>query len=40
VVFGAIRMRQRPSVESRNPYVWIPRTSFLVGRIFRRSGRD
>jgi MFS family permease len=40
VVFGAIRMRQRPSVESRNPYVWIPRTSFLVGRIFRRTGKD
>ncbi|WP_439137801.1 MFS transporter [Roseicyclus sp.] len=36
LVFGMIRMRRRPSAKQRNPYVWIPRTSFLVGRIFRR----
>jgi len=36
LVFGAIRMRRRPAAQTRNPYVWIPRTSFLVGRIFRR----
>jgi MFS family permease len=36
LVFGLVRMRQRPAAGRRNPYVWVPRTSFLVGRIFRR----
>jgi MFS family permease len=36
VIFGLFRMRRRPAAGMRNPYVWIPRTSFLVGRIFRR----
>ncbi|MBF9061202.1 MFS transporter [Rhodobacterales bacterium HKCCSP123] len=36
LIFGLIRMRRRPASDMRNPYVWIPRTSFLVGRIFRR----
>jgi len=36
LIFGLIRMRGRPATETRRPYVWIPRTSFLVGRIFRR----
>jgi hypothetical protein len=36
LIFGLIRMRRRPAADKRNPYVWIPRTSFLVGRIFRR----
>ncbi len=40
VVFGIIRMRRRPAAGARAPYVWIPRTSFLVGRIFRRNGQD
>lgn len=38
VIFGIIRMRRRASAQTRQPYVWIPRTSFLVGRIFRRTG--
>ncbi len=37
VVFGVWRMRRRAASEDRRPYVWIPRTSFLVGRIFRRN---
>jgi len=37
VVFGLWRMRRRAPSARRNPYVWIPRTSFLVGRLFRRS---
>ena len=37
LIFGLIRMRRRPAAGTRNPYVWIPRTSFLVGRIFRRT---
>ncbi|MBO6603197.1 MULTISPECIES: MFS transporter [Paracoccaceae] len=36
VVFGLIRMRRRTGAETRKPYVWIPRTSFQVGRLFRR----
>ena len=36
LIFGLIRMRHRPPADQRGPYVWIPRTSFLVGRIFRR----
>lgn len=36
LIFGIVRMGRRPSATQRNPYVWIPRTSFLVGRIFRR----
>ena len=36
VIFGLIRMRRRPVSGTKGPYVWIPRTSFLVGRIFRR----
>ena len=38
VIFGLIRMGRRASTGARNPYVWIPRTSFQVGRIFRRNG--
>jgi len=36
LVFGLIRMTRRAPSETRNPYVWIPRTSFQVGRLFRR----
>ena len=36
LIFGFFRMGRRPSAAQRNPYVWIPGTSFLVGRIFRR----
>ena len=35
VVFGLIRMRRRGTSGTRTRYVWIPRTSFSVGRIFR-----
>lgn len=36
VVFGIMRMNVRPTVEKRTPYVYSPRTSFMVGRLFRR----
>ncbi|WP_424984638.1 MFS transporter [Microbulbifer sp. S227A] len=36
VVFGIARMRMRPTSETRTPYVYTPRTSFTVGRLFRR----
>jgi MFS family permease len=37
VGFGLIRMRRRASATARTRYVWIPRTSFSVGRLFRRT---
>ena len=37
VGFGLIRMRRRASATARTRYVWIPRTSFNVGRLFRRN---
>ncbi|MEO9780053.1 MAG: MFS transporter [Sedimentitalea sp.] len=36
VVFGLTRMRMRPTSETKTPYVYMPRTSFTVGRLFRR----
>ena len=36
VVFGLIRMRARPS-QAKTPYVYAPRTSFLIGRLMRPS---
>ncbi|WP_137699454.1 MFS transporter [Marimonas lutisalis] len=37
VVFGLTRMRVRAAPETRTAYVWAPRTSFLVGRLFGKS---
>jgi len=36
VGFGLIRMQRRATATTRTRYVWIPRTSFNVGRLFRR----
>ncbi len=36
VIFGIIRMRVRPT-QSKTPYVYAPRTSFLIGRLMRSS---
>ncbi len=36
LIYGLYRMGRRAASETRNPYVWIPRTSFQVGRMFRR----
>jgi MFS family permease len=36
VVFGLIRMRARPARDRRTPYVYTPRTSFIVGRLLGR----
>ena len=33
VVFGLLRMRARDTVEERTPYVYAPRTSFVIGRL-------
>ena len=36
VIFGVARMRVRPTVTERTPYVYMPRTSFLIGRLLKR----
>lgn len=37
VVFGLVRMRARPTMEDKTPYVYAPRTSFTIGRLMKRS---
>lgn len=37
IVFGLTRMRSRAAPERRTPYVWSPRTTFLIGRLFGKS---
>lgn len=39
VAFGLFRMRARPAPEDRTRYTYVPRTSFLIGRLLRR-GKD
>ncbi len=36
IVFGLTRMTARPTRERRTPYVYSPRTSFLIGRLMAR----
>ena len=36
IVFGVIRMQVGRTPERRTPYVYTPRTSFLIGRLLRR----
>ena len=46
VLFGLARMQIRPARGPRTPYIWTPRTSFLIGRLTkpsrdrRRAARD
>lgn len=40
VVFGLWRMRARPAPGARTPYTYVPRTSYLVGRLLRRRGDE
>ena len=37
VVFGLARMRVREAPEDKTPYVYAPRTTFLIGRLLSRS---
>lgn len=39
VVFGILRMRVRPTEDERTRYIWLPRTSFTIGRLTGRSQR-
>ena len=36
VIFGVARMKVRPTVSERTPYIYMPRTSFLIGRLLKR----
>ncbi len=36
IIFGLIRARARPAPDTRTPYTYEPRTSFLIGRLLRR----
>ena len=36
-IFGLFRMQVRPTREARTPYRYLPRTSYLLGRLVRRS---
>ena len=37
VIFGVVRMKFRPSPKLKTKYVYTPRTSFLLGRLLRKS---
>lgn len=37
ISFGLTRMRARPTPEQRTQYVYAPRTSFVIGRLLKRS---
>ena len=37
IIFGLLRMRARPTRAERTPYVYAPRTTFLIGRLLKRS---
>lgn len=36
IVFGVLRMRVRPTETTRTPYIYAPRTSFVIGRLLGR----
>lgn len=36
-LFGLLRMMSRPTAGTRTPYRYIPRTTFILGRMFRRN---
>jgi len=36
IIFGGARMRARPTVGDRTPYVYSPRTTFVIGRLMKR----
>ncbi len=38
VAFGLYRMAVRPTRKVRTPYTYLPRTSFILGRLLRRKG--
>ena len=39
-IFGFYRMVAGPQAATRRPYRYLPRTSFILGRLLRRGQRD
>ncbi len=37
VIFSLLRMRARPTSETRTSYAYIPRTTFMIGKLLRRN---
>ena len=37
IVFGLLRMRSRPGQAPRTRFVWVPRTTFLIGKLTGRA---
>ncbi|MBT8409964.1 MAG: hypothetical protein KJN93_10095, partial [Alphaproteobacteria bacterium] len=37
IVFGVYRMRKRATKKARTPYIYVPRTTFQIGRLFGRA---
>lgn len=35
IVYSIIRMRARPTVKEKTPYIYAPRTSFIIGKLFK-----
>ncbi|MEL7397218.1 MAG: MFS transporter [Pseudomonadota bacterium] len=40
ILFGIVRMRVRPTQDQKTSYVWLPRTSFTIGRLTRTEEED
>ena len=40
ILFGIVRMRVRPTQDQKTSYVWLPRTSFTIGRLTRNDEED
>ena len=36
IIFGLSRMRVRPTRTERTPYIYVPRTSFIIGILLKR----
>ena len=36
VIYGVYRMSVRPTVKEKTPYIYAPRTSFIIGRLLKR----
>jgi MFS family permease len=40
LMFGLARMRARPLSDQKTPYLYTPRTSFIIGRLLRKGERS
>jgi MFS family permease len=37
IIFGLLRMNVRPTMKKRTSYIYMPRTSFIIGKLMRRN---